>query len=229
MPEWVWEYAAPLGGSIAAGALIGFEREYRGRPAGFRTHILVCLASALLMIAAIRQVEWMQNASFEIIRIDPVRMAHGILTGIGFLCGGVIFREGLSVHGLTTAASLWITSALGTLYGVGFYGLAVGGTLITVVVLAVLRWCDDRFPSRQTVDAAVRYRRSDAISESEFKADVKELGFTAPLVRHRLLEGGQVLELASPLRAPSKASVEALAQRLGGDPRVIEFELMPRD
>ncbi len=230
MPEWVWEYAAPLGGSIAAGALIGFEREYRGRPAGFRTHILVCLASALLMLAAVHQMEWMgAYASEAVIRIDPTRMAHGILTGIGFLCGGVIFREGLSVHGLTTAASLWITSALGTLYGVGFYGLAVGGTLITVVVLAVLRWCDDRFPSRQTVDAAVRYRRSDAISESEFKADVKELGFTAPLVRPRLLAGGPGLELASPLRAPSTASVAALAERLGGDPRVIEFELLPRD
>ena len=113
------KFILPVLGAVLAGGLIGFEREYRGRPAGFRTHILVSLASALLMLAAVHQMEWMENAADEIIRIDPVRMAHGILTGIGFLCGGVIFRQGLSVPGLPTAASLWITSALGTLTGVG--------------------------------------------------------------------------------------------------------------
>ena len=83
------------------------------RAAGFRTHTLVALASAILMLAAQHQVEWASSTTpEEILRIDPVRMAHGILTGVGFLCGGVIFKEGLSVHGLTTAASLWITSAL---------------------------------------------------------------------------------------------------------------------
>jgi uncharacterized membrane protein YhiD involved in acid resistance len=65
-------------------------------------------------------------------RIDPVRMAHGILTGVGFLCGGVIFQQGVSVHGLTTAASLWITSAIGTLFGVGLYELAIGGTVLSL-------------------------------------------------------------------------------------------------
>ena len=86
-----------LTGALVIGAMIGFERSFHGRPAGFRTHALVCLASALLMLVTIRA--------------DPTRMAQGIMTGIGFLGAGVIFKEGLTVRGLTTAASIWILSA----------------------------------------------------------------------------------------------------------------------
>src|SRR5690606_1695644 len=108
------DFAMPLVAAVVAGGLIGFEREWRGRAAGFRTHILVCLASCLLMEAAVSQGAW----QFDVLpgtRIvsDPTRMAHGVLTGIGFLCAGVIFRAGFSIHGLTTAASLWITATIG--------------------------------------------------------------------------------------------------------------------
>src|SRR3712207_8238763 len=101
-------------------------------------------------------------ASRDVVRIDPVRMAHGVLTGIGFLCGGVIFREGFSVHGMTTAASLWMTSALGVLYGVGFYELAIPGTVLTMAVVAGFRGIDDHLPQRQIGDLRVRYRRDNA-------------------------------------------------------------------
>ena len=101
------QYAGPILGALIAGAMIGFEREYRGRPAGFRTHILVSLSSALLMLAAVHQAEWTFDLRDDVnLVMDPTRMAHGILTGIGFLCAGVIFRTGFSIHGLTTAASL---------------------------------------------------------------------------------------------------------------------------
>ena len=82
----------PILGALVAGGAIGFEREYRARPAGLRTHVLVSLASALLMLAAVHQVRWMSDTPTEVLRIDPVRMAHGVLTGVGFLCGGVIFQ-----------------------------------------------------------------------------------------------------------------------------------------
>ena len=114
----------PILGAVVAGGTIGLEREWRGRAAGFRTHILVSLASALLMLAAMRQADWAFRAlPDENIVTDPTRMAHGVLTGIGFLCAGVIFRTGFSIHGLTTAASLWITSAIGILFGAGLYAL----------------------------------------------------------------------------------------------------------
>ena len=96
------DYAPPLIGAVLAGGLIGFEREWRGRAAGLRTHLLVALASCLLMLAAMSQGQWAFEAlPDENIVTDPTRMAHGVLTGIGFLCAGVIFRTGFSIHGLT--------------------------------------------------------------------------------------------------------------------------------
>src|SRR5262245_50753063 len=96
-------------GAVIIGALIGFERTFHGRPAGFRTHALVCVASALLMIVTVYQNHWMTVMPIDAIRTDPTRMAQGIMTGIGFLGAGVIFKEGLTVRGLTTAASIWTT------------------------------------------------------------------------------------------------------------------------
>ena len=90
-------------GALVIGALIGFERTFHGRPAGFRTHSLVCIASAILMIVTVYQNQWMTFVEHDAIRTDPTRMAQGIMTGIGFLGAGVIFKEGLTVRGLTTA------------------------------------------------------------------------------------------------------------------------------
>src|SRR5258705_534331 len=87
-------------GALLIGGLIGLERSFHGRPAGFRTHSLVCIASALLMLVTVYQNEWMTQVSFEAIRTDPTRMAQGIMTGIGFLGAGVIFKEGLTLLGL---------------------------------------------------------------------------------------------------------------------------------
>jgi putative Mg2+ transporter-C (MgtC) family protein len=162
----------PILGALIAGGLIGFEREYRSRPAGLRTHVLVALASALLMLAAVHQVKWMSDTPLDVMRIDPVRMAHGVLTGVGFLCGGVIFQQGASVHGLTTAASLWITSAIGTLFGVGLYDLAIGGAILTVAVLSAARLLDKHLPQKNFVEIAVRSRRETLVDEGEFRASL---------------------------------------------------------
>src|SRR5215207_722660 len=107
--------------ALLVGGLIGLERSFHGRPAGFRTHALVCIASALLMLVTVYQNEWMTHVAIDAIRTDPTRMAQGIMTGIGFLGAGVIFKEGLSVRGLTTAASIWMTSSIGILIGIGFW------------------------------------------------------------------------------------------------------------
>lgn len=230
MPEVpVLDFVLPILGAVVAGALIGFEREYRGRPAGLRTHILVSLASALLMLAAVHQIRWLTDTPAEVIRIDPVRMAHGVLTGVGFLCGGVIFRQGLSVHGLTTAASLWITASIGLLYGIGYYGLAIGGTAATLAVLILLRWVEGRLPKLRPVDVAVRYRRPDAPTEAGFLALARELAFSCSPLTHRLVERGAVVEFRATFHGSRPGAPEALARRLAGDPAVLEFEIAPRN
>jgi putative Mg2+ transporter-C (MgtC) family protein len=100
------EMVLRLLGALAIGAVIGLERSYHGRPAGFRTHALVCMASSLLMLVTVNQSDWMTQVSVDAIRTDPTSMAQGIMTGIGFLGSGVIFKVGLTVRGLATAASI---------------------------------------------------------------------------------------------------------------------------
>src|SRR5262245_14978056 len=105
---------------LLLGGALGLERSYHGRPAGFRTHALVGLASSALMLVSVYETAWVSVPMGIRAAIDPTRMAQGIMTGIGFLGAGVIMREGLTVRGLTTAACIWIAAAIGILVGIGF-------------------------------------------------------------------------------------------------------------
>lgn len=221
------DYAAPIATAALAGGLIGLEREWRGHQAGLRTHLLVCLASALLMLAAVHQLDWAGSFPTEVVRIDPARMAHGVLTGVGFLCGGVIFRQGLSVHGLTTAASLWITSALGVLFGVGLYGLATAGTIIVLVALTGLRWVDDRLPRQRVIEITVGYDRIGAPPAEAFRELLTELGLKPGKLGHRLCDEGRTIELMARMRLRGSVRGRHIAERLLADPRVVRFEVLP--
>ena len=95
--------------AVILGALIGFERSYHGRPAGLRTHTLVATSSALLMLVTVFQWDLLAGVPIETIRVDPTRMGQGIMTGIGFLGAGVILKEKLTIRGLTTATSIWMS------------------------------------------------------------------------------------------------------------------------
>src|SRR5688572_33401569 len=132
--------------ALGSGALIGYERAFHGRPAGLRTHVLVCLASSLLMLVTVYEMHWVKTGPGEI-RLDPTRMAQGIMTGIGFLGAGVVVKEGLTVRGLTTAASIWITASIGILTGIGFYFPAGIATVLTLGTLSVFRWIEQRMPA----------------------------------------------------------------------------------
>jgi putative Mg2+ transporter-C (MgtC) family protein len=132
-----------IAGRLLLGALlgggIGLERQVHGRPAGFRTHLLVCVASVLLMTVS-------QSLGGDGARFDPGRLAAGAITGIGFLGAGVVLKAGLNVHGLTTAACLWIVSAIGLAVGSGLHFAAVLSFAITLVSLWLLRYVEDRLP-----------------------------------------------------------------------------------
>jgi putative Mg2+ transporter-C (MgtC) family protein len=125
--------AAVLGGAI------GFERELRDREAGLRTHLLVCLGSALFTIVSAYGFREFLTSGDQVIRADPTRIAAQIVTGIGFLGAGAIIRQGISVRGLTTAATLWVAAAIGIAAGAGYYSGAVIATVVTIVALWPLR------------------------------------------------------------------------------------------
>ena len=136
---------------IAAGlgALVGLEREWRDQPAGLRTHILVSTGACLFaLISAFGFESFIGRASTEAVRVDVTRVASQIVVGIGFIGGGTILRHGTSVHGLTTAASMWVTAAVGTAVALGFTLGALTTTAIALVSLALLRPFKRRFPGR---------------------------------------------------------------------------------
>jgi putative Mg2+ transporter-C (MgtC) family protein len=175
--------------AVLVGALIGFERTFHGRPAGFRTHALVCLASSLLMLVTVYQNEWMTAVPLDAIRTDPTRMAQGIMTGIGFLGAGVIFKEGLTVRGLTTAESIWVTAAVGILLGIGFYFAAALGALATLAILAVFRFLERRLPSEFYAHHSLTFERRAALSEPELRRLLGDHGFTIAHLSHHLANG----------------------------------------
>ena len=224
------DFALPLLAAVIAGGLIGFEREWRGRAAGFRTHILVCLASALLMEAAVSQAAWRFAVlpGAEIVS-DPTRMAHGVLTGIGFLCAGVIFRAGFSIHGLTTAASLWITAAIGLLFGAGLFLMGAVGTVLTVGVLTALRLISHRLPQAVVVDAEVTWRREASAAEDRVEAALAGLDRRGRADRFELVDGGDAVRRSFRLRLDGEPALKALAARLRGIDGVVGYRLDPRD
>jgi putative Mg2+ transporter-C (MgtC) family protein len=125
------------------GAAVGLEREIHDHPAGMRTHLLVAMGSAAFTVLSI--------SAFPAPGSDPARVAAQIVTGIGFLGAGAILKEGVSIHGLTTAASLWVAAALGMAAGAGAWVTAVTITIITIVSLWPLRVVADRFVRRNRV------------------------------------------------------------------------------
>jgi putative Mg2+ transporter-C (MgtC) family protein len=134
-----WDAFLRLAVAAGLGAAIGIEREVREREAGIRTHLLVSLGSCLFTIVSAYGFHEFLSSGASVVRADPTRIAAQIVTGIGFLGAGAIIREGISVRGLTTAASLWMVAAIGMAAGAGYYWPAVAGTGLTVFALWPLR------------------------------------------------------------------------------------------
>jgi putative Mg2+ transporter-C (MgtC) family protein len=225
-----WDLVWPVVAAMTAGGLIGVERTYHGHPAGFRTHILVCLTSCVLMLAAMHQSTWAFIAlPGQTVVIDPTRMSHGLLTGIGFLCAGVIFREGFSVHGLTTAASLWVTSAIGVLFGVGMLELALLASGATLGVLAVLRLLDAKLPHVGVMDVHLRWKRGRAPGEGHVRALLRDAGMKAVRLGHVVCDKGEVHEHQLKVKGPMPMDVDGLVTRLSAEADLAGFSVLPRD
>jgi putative Mg2+ transporter-C (MgtC) family protein len=135
-----------LATACVLGGLIGLERGLHGQPAGLRTHMLVCVGSALAMVVSLEFAGVFGNAPAANLHVDPARVAYGVMGGIGFLGAGAIMRYGLDVHGLTTAASLWCIAAIGLACGFGMYTVAIFATLLVLLVLWGLKFFEQRLP-----------------------------------------------------------------------------------
>ena len=128
----------PMLVSTLLGTLVGWERQMGRKPAGLRTHTLVCMGSTLFVLLTRHAVEAFGGAH----NVDPTRIIHGVVTGVGFLGAGTIMRQEGLVHGLTTAAGVWMVAAIGVAVGCEAYVLAASGAVLSLVVLKGYRWIE---------------------------------------------------------------------------------------
>lgn len=214
-------------GAVLIGGMIGMERTFHGRPAGFRTHALVCVASALLMVVTVYQGQWVHPLAVGNIQTDPTRMAQGIMTGIGFLGAGVIMKEGLSVRGLTTAASIWITAGIGILVGIGFYVPAALTTALTLGTLSAFRYIERVMRTETFAEFVVRFPVERALSDPEVRGLVEQSDCSVKSMtqRFRRIEG--TMEYRMMLRTLNPDNLRRLGEVLRARDDIQEYRISP--
>jgi len=165
-------------GALLLGLLVGYERSYHGRAAGMRTYGLVCMASAALTVIGAYPENWFGgHVSQYLGNTDPTRVVQGIVTGIGFLGAGVIMREGFNISGLTTAASIWASSVIGVMVGMGFYLGAMGLAVLCAFAMIFLTRVEAWLPSRHAIAITMRFRQGYKPQEPALRSMALQRGY----------------------------------------------------
>lgn len=178
MDSWPWQAQAISKLLLAAllGAVVGIEREHHGRSAGFRTQLLVTMGSALAMIVSLRFGDVYGVGTPDSIRVDPGRVAYGVMGGIGFLGAGTIMHFGRDIRGLTTAASLWCNAAVGLACGFGMFLVAAFTTCLTLFALIVLNRLDRYIPARVSRTVVITLPKTARDNALHFRQFLKSRG-----------------------------------------------------
>ncbi|MFV2060023.1 MAG: MgtC/SapB family protein [Gammaproteobacteria bacterium] len=214
--------------ALLAGGLIGLERALHGREAGFRTHMLVCVSSSLLMLLMTYQWHLIPKEFLDTVRADPSRMAQGIMTGIGFLGAGVIVKEGLSVRGLTTAASIWMTAAIGIVIGLGFYFPALITTIFTLASLSVFRWLESLLPSQKYAKFTISFlRHKEHLTEKDLLTLIHGYKIKSYSSSYKLVEEGKYFRYEMVIKSKHHDNFRKLSDYLLGLENVCEFTVSP--
>jgi len=207
-----------------AGGLLGLERYLHGRPAGMRTNMLVAAASALIMLLSEKYYLLMPVLDPDIIRIDPSRIAAGAITGIGFLGAGVIIKNRASVVGLTTAATIWMVSAIGLAFGAGAYDIAVFGFALALFSLLVMDFIEKKIP--QARYEALRITGKNLIAkEPQFEQMLKSSGLLIKSREYRFDKERDRHEIDYLLKFHNNGRLHTLAQKLADDPDILHISV----
>ena len=207
------------------GGLIGLDRAYRGRAAGFRTHILVCLASCLLMVMTNYQWAAIPIEYHEMVRVDPARMAQGVMTGIGFLGAGAMMQDKQTIRGLTTAASIWITASIGLVIGAGFYGAALLALLLTLITLSIFNRLINLLPLRHYALLIIRFSRDKYWSESHIKSMLSDYNLDVSNFSFKLND--HIFSYQMTIRTSNLDQYSIVVDKLMASSEVEEFSLKP--
>lgn len=204
-----------VGTAIVLGGFIGYERELREQPAGLRTHILVALASATFALVSLHVYEFQHYPNDGLIRFDGGRIASNIVVGIGFLGGGAILHSGMSIKGLTTAASLWLVAAIGLASGGGMFLLAVTTTVASLIALVALRYLVEE-PRKRILRLKVTLEiEGDFIGRAALIAFLNPVGAILIGVDYSRDFSANRSRLELEVRLPSDEYEEPLLNRLG--------------
>lgn len=149
-----------LFGALLLGLAVGYERSYHGRAAGMRTYGLVCMASAAITAMVGYPEFWFGGGGRLPASGDLSHVVQGVVTGIGFLGAGVIMKEGMSISGLTTAASIWVTSVVGVLIGVGFFAAAIALAILSAMLMVWVSKLEAILPSRHAIAIMLRFEKN---------------------------------------------------------------------
>jgi putative Mg2+ transporter-C (MgtC) family protein len=222
----VGELVARVAIAAALGGLVGLERELSDQPAGFRTHILVSLGAALFTISGAYGLEDFLEGGGITTRLDPTRVAAQVVTGVGFLGAGAIMHRGVNIRGLTTAASLWVTAAIGMAVGFGYWEGAVAVALVALAALYILGYIE-RGAREKLKRGRVRF-----VIDSEPQLRLGELTEVLDRAGGRVVsikvveeEDEEAREFIVVARLPSHAVAEAVADEIRSLEGVADVDL----
>jgi len=217
-----WDVILRTLAALAAGGSIGLERSYHGRAAGLRTYALVCFGSALLVASSQYEILAATHGGGEVTRV-----IQGIVTGIGFLGAGVIVKEGFTVRGLTTAASVWVASAIGIAFGAGSLLAGTVGVVLTLGALSLLRVVEDRLHVQLYAHCRVAFRRDHRRDEAWLRALIQQHGFVITESSCRLDGTAGTLEYDLIMYSSDPGALSRVEHALLEDAAVTDFTISP--
>ncbi len=208
-------------GALLLGIVVGYERTWAGRAAGMRTYGFVCMAAAALTVVVGHPDSWYGGHPGEG-GGDPTRVIQGIVTGVGFLGAGVIMREGFTITGLTTAASIWTVSVIGIVVGLGFYATAILLTLLATLGMVALQRVEKLLPSHSELAVRLRFAKGTAVDSAEVHRLVTGLGYQVLEATIMILveAGAAEWHFLAVTRDKSAVSAEEFARRIADTPGI---------
>lgn len=214
-----WELVLRILVGAALGGAIGLERDIHGRPVGFRTYMIVAMTAATFMVISAYFIEFQRYADGAAVEVDVLRIAASVVSGIGLLAGGAILRTGITVQGLTTAASLWLVTAIGMCAGSGMYVIAVAVTVMGLLALGLLRFFEGKH--------AAGYRRLISLEVSGGLAGLQRVmdqfadaDIAVSEFEYSKSAAENVMEVTLEARVPREVGMQDLIRKMDADPNV---------
>ena len=211
--------------ALVGGGAIGWERSAVGRAAGLRTHILIAMGAATIASITIMPGEMIRHFPPDTFHLDPARLVQGIMTGIGFLGAGVIVRQGVSLYGLASAASIWVTAAVGLVFGLGY--ILLGGELVVIalITLRFLRRAELSYARQVYAIATLRFRVDRCPDQAELRQWFKERDATFSHISVSCCPGEGWHQFAGPLQVAREDSFAAVDRALPDRGDLVHYDL----